>query len=199
MITRPGLRVYVLVPLLINTALFTSLIYFGAQYFDRLMARLIPESLVANLIGAPFNDRLSEKVAERLGFKPAGTQGHSLVGDVAASILGELRKWLYFLGLMALVVIVWFIPLVNFVAPFLWLVLSAWMLAVEYGDYPLANAGLGRFTERRAWLRRHRWQALGFGAATLAVTMIPIVNFAVMPAAVAGATLLWYRQDQVDS
>jgi CysZ protein len=215
LIRRPGLRRFVAIPLLVNLLLFGSAIFFGGQYFDGLMERLLPDyldwlefliwplfalmvlvlafytfTLVANLFGAPFNDRLAEKVASRMGASLPNAESRSLVGDVAQSIFGELRKWLYFLGLMALVLLCWIIPLTTVFAPFLWLLLSAWMMSVEYTDYPMANTGL-TFSQRRAWLRQHRGLAIGFGAATLGATMIPVVNFAVMPAAVAGATLLW--------
>jgi CysZ protein len=36
--------------------------------------------------------------------------------------------------------------------------------------------------------------AIGFGLATLAATMIPFINFLVIPAAVAGATALYLEQ-----
>jgi CysZ protein len=38
---------------------------------------------------------------------------------------------------------------------------------------------------------------MGFGGATLVGTMIPIVNFIVMPAAVAGATALWVGEKRI--
>jgi len=213
----------VIVPLLINTLLFAGLIALGGGLFDGLMERLLPETvgwlewllwpifavvvivisfysftLVANLLGAPFNDRLAEKVAERLGTPLEGARSGSLLAEAGAAMLGELRKWVYCGILMIGLVILWLIPVVNLLAAPLWLVLSAWMLCVEYGDYPLVNSGLAEFSQRRAWLRRRRWSALGFGAATLGATMIPVVNFAVMPAAVAGATVLWHQTRDSD-
>jgi CysZ protein len=46
----------------------------------------------------------------------------------------------------------------------------------------------------RRTLRRHRSLSIGFGSAAAGLTMIPIVNFVVMPAAVAGATAMWVRE-----
>ena len=221
LIRRPGLRRFVLLPLSINILIFVGLIYLGGSYFDQTMERLLPQSigwlsyllwpifallvlttsfysftLVANLIGGPFNDRLSEMVAERLG-APANTDhGRSLVGDIGISVTNELRKWLYFFSLFLMMMLLWlltlWIPPLTLLMPLLWLLLGAWMMSVEYTDYPMSNQDL-RFAEKRAWLRRHRWLAIGFGGATLGATLIPIVNFAVMPAAVAGATILWTR------
>jgi len=47
-----------------------------------------------------------------------------------------------------------------------------------------------------AILRRRRLLSIGFGAAAASLTMIPVVNFIAMPAAVAGATAMWVRELQ---
>ena len=224
LIRRSGLRRFVLIPLLINVFIFIGMIYLGGSYFDQAMERLLPESagwlgyilwplfallvlvssfytftLVANLVGGPFNDRLSEMVAERLGAPQNTDHGRSLVGDIGVSVANELRKWLYFLSLFLMLLLMWlltlWIPPLTLFMPLLWLLLGTWMMAVEYTDYPMSNQDM-RFDAKRAWLRRHRWLAIGFGGATLGATLIPIVNFAVMPAAVAGATALWIRHGE---
>jgi len=82
------------------------------------------------------------------------------------------------------------IPGLNLLAPFAWFVFSAWLFALEYSDYPLGNCGL-HFSQIRAELRQRPLLALGFGASVSICTMIPLLNFLVMPAAVAGATAWW--------
>ena len=84
-------------------------------------------------------------------------------------------------------------PGINVIAPVLWVLFSAWMLALEYADYPLGQRGL-TFREQRRLLRRHWPLTLGFGGMTLLLTLIPVLNFLVMPAAVIGATLMWVRE-----
>jgi len=74
-----------------------------------------------------------------------------------------------------------------YIGPFLY---TAWMLTLEYSDYPMGNHGLG-FREMRARLHRKRALGLGFGAATAGLIMVPMVNFILMPSAVAGATAMW--------
>jgi CysZ protein len=44
--------------------------------------------------------------------------------------------------------------------------------------------------ERRLLLRRHRWRALGFSLPTYLLFLVPGVAVLLMPAAVAGATML---------
>jgi CysZ protein len=67
------------------------------------------------------------------------------------------------------------------------------MLAIDYHDYPMGNHQL-LFNEQREVLKKKRTLALGFGMATMLATMIPIVNFFVIPAAVAGATALYVNR-----
>ncbi len=67
------------------------------------------------------------------------------------------------------------------------------MLAVQYSDFPMGNHGL-KFRDMRARLRKRRFLSIGFGAAAAGLTMIPILNFIAMPAAVAGATAMWVRE-----
>jgi CysZ protein len=78
----------------------------------------------------------------------------------------------------------------------LWVLFSAWALALDYHDYPMGNHQL-LFKQQRKIMRQHRRLALGFGLATLGATMIPVVNFLVIPAAVAGATALYLDEIKV--
>ena len=149
-------------------------------------------TLVANLIGAPFNSLLAEKIEDHLGGVSTASSGNivSMVKDIGASFASEFRKLLYF-ALRALpLVILFFIPGVNLIAGFIWFLFSAWMLAIEYSDYPMGNHAM-RFPDQRSTLKGNRMFALGYGTGITVASMIPIVNFFVMPAAVAGATAMW--------
>lgn len=222
LIRRPGLRRYVAVPLAINTVLFAAAIALSAVWFDELINHLLHYlptwldwlryllwplfavgaligvfytfSLVANIIAAPFNGLLAEAV-ERLLTDAAPVEGGwlALLKDVLPSLMSQVRKLGYFVLWAIPLAILSFVPVINLAAPFLWALFSAWMLALEYADYPMANHGL-QFVAQRERLRRRRLLALGFGGATLGLTLIPIVNFFAMPAAVAGATVMWVRE-----
>ena len=156
-------------------------------------------SILANIIAAPFNSLLAEAVEKHLTGEALPTGGSFIdaLKSAPAAMLDELRKLGYMallaIPLLILSILSMFIPIFAPLTPFLWMIFSAWMLALEYGDYPMGNHQM-RFGEQRARLRRHKLLTLGFGGATLAATMIPLVNFLVMPAAVAGATKLWVSQ-----
>lgn len=50
------------------------------------------------------------------------------------------------------------------------------------------------FEQQRQTLRQHRVSSLGFGGSIMFLTMIPVVNFIVMPLAVAGATAMYLER-----
>ncbi len=219
---RTGLRGFVALPLLINSGLFGAGIWWSWGQFERLdhavrdwlpgwlawlhwllwplfiltvlVVVFYAFSVLANLIAAPFNSLLAERV-EKLA-SPAGAARPTAVPtwkEMVLSPLTEVRKLLYFIGWAIPLLILSFLPAINVAAPALWALFAAWMLALEYADYPLGNRGVTFRDQRR--LLRQRWPlTLGFGGMTLVLTLIPIVNFVAMPAAVIGATLLWTRE-----
>lgn len=223
LIVQPGLRRYVMIPLLINIGLFAGLMWFGAGQFEVFMNWLMPElpgwlqwaewllwalftvsallilfftfSLLANIVAAPFNGLLAEAVEIHLSGERMDNAGgwQKMMREMVPTIIDELRKLLYLLMWSLPFLVLFVIPVINFIAPFTWLAFSAWMLTVEYADYPMGNHGL-RSVEQKKRLGEKRFLSLGFGGAVTVATMIPVFNFLVMPAAVAGATAMWVKQ-----
>ena len=219
-VTRPGVRAYVVVPLVINVALFAALIWIGASWLvdfatdmlpawlDFLAWLLIPTfvlaafmagfytfNIVANLLAAPFNGLLAEAVERHLTGRSRQSAGgwRTFLAQLGTSLVAEVRK-LWYVAIRSLPLLVLFvIPGVNVVAPVVWMVVGAWMLAITYVDYPMANHGIG-FGEMLARLRERRLLVLGFGAAAMAALAVPVLNFLVIPCAVAGATAMWVEQ-----
>jgi len=218
---RPGIKRHVIIPLLINILLFGCAIIYAADHFGvwlQHLSAMLPSwlswlpsllwpifalaalvvlfyafTLIANIIGAPFNSFLSARV-ESLITGEIPSSGRSMVADIIISLRDELRRILYILWRALLIgilgLLLFFIPLFNILTPLLWLLFTAWMLAMQYSDYPLSNHGVD-FTAQSPLLKQQRKRLFGFGAATALCTLIPVVNFIIMPAAVAGATLLW--------
>jgi CysZ protein len=222
LITRPGLRRFVVIPLLVNIVVFSGAIYYGVSRFEGFLAWMdsaIPSwlqwlnwvlwplfvltlvilvfytfTLAANLIAAPFNSVLAEKVELYLTGQPLNSGGglkQALI-ELVPTLFDETKKLLFALLWAIPFLILFLIPGVNVAAPVLWFLYSAWMLTLQYADYPMSNNGL-KFREIRARLRKRRVTGLGFGAAAAVLTMIPVVNFIAMPSAVAGATALWVK------
>jgi len=161
--------------------------------FVLLVAIFFSFSIVLNLIGAPFNGLLSEKVEAVLNRDPVKIPGgmKRFFSGLVRAIRGELRKYLYFALLAMVVLVVSFIPGINFfLAPVLSFLLGSWMMALEYLAYPMENHDQ-YFPEVRRWARANKMLCMGFGIMVLLLTITPILNLVVMPAAVAGATQMW--------
>lgn len=224
LINQPGVRRFAYIPILINTLLFSAAIWFGISQFDYWMTELTPTwlpewlasalmwilwplfavliliivfftfTILANIVAAPFNGLLAEAVEKRLSNQPPPEQTTvQLIADTPHMIWNEIRKLGYLLKWMLPLLLLSWIPGLNLIAPLLWIGFSSWTLALDYHDYPLGNHLLG-FPEQRALLRQKRGLALGFGMTTLGATMLPVINFLVIPAATAGATQLYVER-----
>jgi CysZ protein len=147
---------------------------------------------VAVLVASPFLGDLSLAVERRYGSGPDAPPG--LLAGAVGALGREGRKLLYHLPRLLGVFVLTLIPVVNAAAPVLWFVFGAWTLAVEFADYPLENRGRP-FRDTLELLRANRAAALGFGACATLALAVPLVNFLLVPAAVAGGTLLWLRLD----
>ncbi len=224
LVLSPGLRLFVLLPLAINLILFVALIGFAIDQFSGWLASLMGSlpswlsfldfllwplfvillllmvfftfTLLANIIAAPFNGFLAEKVEVVVrgadNFPPFSWA--ELLAMVPRTLKRELRKLSYFLPRAIGLLLLSLIPGLNLIATPLWLLFGVWMMAVQYIDYPCDNHKVS-WDDMLAWLRAKRWQSLGFGGSTYLALLIPFVNILMMPAAVAGATLFWVRED----
>ena len=221
LLRKPGLRRFVLMPLLINILLFGGLIGLAYGWVDgssRAMIAGLPDwlhwlryivvpvfvltslvvifygfSILANLIAAPFNGLLAEAVECYLTGKSLPGDWRQLLRDILPSIMSEFRKLFYFALRVVPLLLLLLVPLANVVVSVLWVLFSAWMMTVQYMDYPMANHQLF-FKEQRARLRKRPLLAWSFGGLVMLCTLVPVVNFIVMPAAVAGATAIWVRE-----
>lgn len=222
-VLRPGLLPYLILPLLIGAVTYTAMIWFAVTQFNRLMDTLMPQGdawylviaggllwvvfavlvmiamfftfvMVMNILASPFNGLLAEKVE----LQACGAEARELgwgqrLREFGIVFLGELRKYAYFLMIAVIILIITFIPLLNLISPLLWFLFGSWMLAAEYVAYPMNNHGKV-FKQVRQELQKHRLLTYGLGMAAFILFWVPLLNFFVMPAAVAGGTLLWYER-----
>jgi CysZ protein len=144
------------------------------------------------LIGQPFYEAISKRVEDRLGGVPNEidvsfwkTLPRTVVDSIRLAILAAVFAIMVFL--------IGLIPVVGaVVGPVLGATLGGWVLALELTGVPFERRGL-RYRDRKAMLKQRRPMAIGFGAATFICFLIPLGAVLVMPAAVAGATLLARR------
>lgn len=212
LLAKPGLRHLVGIPLLINLVLYGIALAGGIYYFSAFMDWLVPAwldflrwllwpifglsfllivyftfTMLVNLIGAPFYGRLAEKTILLLTGRPASVSegfGKALMSDS----LSEAKRLLYFLTRAVPLLVLFLIPGLNLIAPFLWLAFSAWFLALEYMAYPLEVHGY-RFDEQRRIAKKLPFGVFSFGGLVTLGLTIPLLNVLIPPAAVIGATL----------
>lgn len=144
---------------------------------------------VTLLIGDPFYEKISERIEERLGGVP-GAVDMPWWRSLRRSLADSGRLLLISVGIGIPLLLGGLIPLVGqTLIPVIAAVIGGWLLAVELVGIPFARRGM-RLSERRAALRAHRPLALGFGVSVFLCFLVPLGAVLVMPAAVAGGTLL---------
>lgn len=214
---KPGIRLYFIFPLFTNLLVFGLLLYWLVQYAATVVSDIDPYvpdfledlaiawlwtylfsmvllivnlfSSLAMIIAAPFNGLLAEAVEyDQTGKHPPGGLWDAII-DFLPSMLNEVRKLSYRLVVTILALVLIFVPYVNIVVPFVWIVVQSWLFGFEYLDYPLDNHGV-RLRQQRKLLRKQRILTTTFGGWIMIFNLIPLINILVMPAAVAGATLL---------
>lgn len=227
LIRTRGIRRFVFIPLTVNLLLFSCAFYYMFLQLEHYMTTLdawlgdsfawlstllwplavlfilvifsFVFSSVANWLAAPFNGLLSEKVEALLTGTLANNGGAlDVVKDIPRTLTRELSKFTYYLPrAIGFFLLSWFIPVVGQI---LWFLFFAWMMAIQYKDYPFDNHKIPFNTMRDA-LKARKGLSYSFGITTAVFSMIPIINLIVMPVAICGATALWveqYRDDFVD-
>lgn len=147
---------------------------------------------VTLVVGEPFYERISARAEQWCGEGPQQPEPGAwrslrdglvdsarLVAVAAVAGLG-----MFLAGLM---------PAVGqTVVPVVAATITGWFLALELVGIPFSRRGL-RLPDRRRALAAHRPAALGFGTAVFLCFLVPGGAVLVMPAAVAGGTLLARR------
>lgn len=220
LVREPGIKRFVILPLLLNIVLmggafwwlFTRLsdwipaimsyVPSWLQWLNYLIWPLAVISVllvfsylfstIANWIAAPFCGLLAEQLEARLtGAVPPNTGIADVLKDTPRIMKREWQKFCWYLPRALLLLALYFIPGIGqTLAPILWFLFSAWMLAIQYCDYPFDNHKVP-FDTMRAALRTNKTTQLQFGSLVNICTLIPIVNLFIMPVAVCGATAMW--------
>jgi len=217
LIRQKGIRRFVFIPLAINALLFSFAFYFVylelntymesimswlPSWLDWLSVVLWPLavftilvvfsfifSTVANWLAAPFNGLLSEKMEAILSGNeaPKGSM-LDIVKDIPRTLSREWQKLAYYLPrAIGFFIIMWLLPVVGQV---IWFLFIAWMMAIQYKDYPFDNHKVP-FATMKQMLKQNQGISYSFGITVALFSMIPIINLVVMPVAICGATAIW--------
>lgn len=228
LIRLKGIRRFVLIPLLINLILFSCAFYFLYKELEYYMATImawLPSwldwlnvilwpfavitiliifsflfSTAANWLAAPFNGLLSEKIENILvGTTSSDDNMLAIIKDIPITLAREWTKLAYYIPrAFGFFILLWILPVVGQI---IWFLFVAWMMAVQYKDYPFDNHKIP-FNEMKQALKKQQGLSYSFGVTVTIFAMIPIVNLIIMPVAICGATALWvdhYRDEFLSS
>lgn len=223
MLMLPGLRRFVIMPLLVNLVVFVVITGVLINNYGNILHDAAIESdwlrffawllwiiiglvllvvygytfnLLTTLIAAPFYGVLAEKIEVQL-------TGNELPSEplnelILRTFQRELVKLWYFISrgilVLLLLIILFFIPLAGSLASLIIsTVWAAWCMAVQYTDYAADNNRVA-FKQVRRKLNQQSLTSYSMGGFILLGSMLPIINIFVMPIAVAGATLYWTQE-----
>jgi CysZ protein len=141
-------------------------------------------------IGEPFYEKISEKVDDRLGGLPNAVD-LPWWKDIARSAADGIRLALVSALIGIPLFAAGFLPIIGqTVVPVVGALVGGWFLTVELTGVAFARRGMSRLRVRRPLLQQRRWLAVGLGAGVFVCFLIPLGAVLIMPAAVAGGTLL---------
>lgn len=220
LILTPGLRRFVLVPLAINLVLFSIMFYWlflqlqdimvmveewVPEYLSWITTILLPLAMLGiltafsyifsaatNWIAAPFNGLLAERMEAHLtGHKFEDGGFKAVAKDIPRTFAREFKKLGYYLPrAIGFLILMFIIPVIG---PLIWFLFNAWMMAIQYCDYPYDNHKIP-FDQMKYDLRGQKGLSFSFGIIVTAFSMIPVVNLVVMPVAICGATLMYVER-----
>jgi len=163
-----------------------------AVVLGALLLAVLSFATLANMIGQPFFERISDRVERDLGDPPAGIDSPWWRTLPRATV----ESLLLFALILCINVPLFLLALTPVVGqslvPLIQAVISGYLLSVELLAIPLERRGLhlrGRL--RFAW--SHRAPVAGFGVAAFLLFLVPLANVVAMPGAVVGGTLLVRR------
>jgi CysZ protein len=226
LLLHPQLRMFVLIPVVINCLLFAALTTLLVRYFDQLTGWDLPLpeilqflektlkwvagllivvvvmigygysfNIITNVLAAPFYGLLSQRTEELLtGIK---CPDEPLLQMTVRTVFRELKKLLYFVTrgifIFLVMILLGLTLILNFLAPVIGTLWSAWSMSIQYVDYAADNHRT-EFATLRKLLRKRRYSCVGFGGTVMGCSMVPILNIITMPAAVIGGTLFWVNE-----
>lgn len=155
-----------------------------------LVALALSYSAFAFLVAGPFYEYLSGAAEKQLTGRVTeeGFSVRGLLGDLAHAAV--FAVFLLAAGLVAF--------LVGIVVPPFTTVLaacgSAYLLALEYMDYPMTRRRM-RLRAKLDWAGRHRWEMVGLGLPVLLGMMVPLLGPLLLPVGVVGGTILFVETE----
>jgi CysZ protein len=220
----PGLRRFVIMPLLINILLIGAALYYVLQQMDGWITDIlsyVPDflswlsyllwplmivsilvtsmyyfSTLTNIIASPFNGLLAEKVEQTLTGQSIDVQ-EGVAGffkDIPRIFAREWRKLIYTLPKAIGLFILILIPAIGQTAGPILWLIFSAWMCAIQYCDYPFDNHKVPFNDMRFALKAKQGKAYGFGLLVTLFTTIPVLNLVIMPVAVCGATAMWVNE-----
>ena len=223
-LTTDGLKRFIILPIGFNLLFFSGLFYvlyhylltYTNYYVDKLPSWLgflswiffilfligfialflLLFTVILTVIAAPFNGLLAEKTQKLLYHSTIPSQSFTQIALRTIKRQGQFLS--YFLPRLLVMGLLFFVPLIQPIYPVLWFIFAAWMLSMQYQDFAMDN-NLIDFHDMKQKIKDKPSQTLGFGLIINLISIIPIFNILVMPAAVIGSVIFYCEEHKSSS
>jgi CysZ protein len=149
---------------------------------------------VGNLVTAPFNEEISQRVEEIV---TNGSVKHKMGfwEDAYISIKGEAEKIVFYIVFLILIFLLNAIPAVGSVlSAIIGTIFSFFYNALDFLDFPMTRRKM-KFKQKLNVTKSGKMVTYGFGAAAFLLMFLPIVNVFMKPILVVSGTSLYYEKD----
>lgn len=150
-------------------------------------------TILGNLITAPFNEEISQRVEEivsgdgvvhKMGFWE----------DAYISIKGEMQKLIFYIAILIFIFSLNLIPIAGTVlSTIIGIIFSCFYNALDFLDYPMTRKKM-RFRDKLKITSKGKFITYGFGFTSFLLMFLPIVNVFMKPILVAAGTSLFYEK-----
>jgi uncharacterized protein involved in cysteine biosynthesis len=202
-VARQRLWRYLMVPVFLNIALAVGALWAAAGYWHQELSQTVAHSPVLGwiflvvvttlggiilfvavqpILGAVFNDRLSEKVEVKV--RGSAPKAPFFASTGKALLHGLLKTVLYVIALTIGLAL----TAATGIGSLGGVALGALFMAYDGFDYPLARRNLG-FRAKWAYLARHPGLTIGYGLGSTMLYLFPLAFVLAPPFAAVGATL----------
>ena len=151
-------------------------------------------TILGNVITAPFNEEISQRVEEIV----TGTkEGHKMGfwEDEYISIKGEIQKLLFYLIILLFIFSLNLIPVAgSVISGILGVIFSSFYNALDFLDYPMTRKKM-RFRDKLKVTRKGKLVTYGFGFTAFLLLFLPVINVFMKPILVVAGTSLYYEKD----
>ncbi len=192
---RPGLKRWVILPLILDLLIFILGIYLGTKYIHGLLLRILYfifylffVYVSASIIGSPFYRILASKTLDQLGYTRDYKDLNSRLAHSSRMMIASFGRAAILISCSAILFILSFVPVLNFLAAFVGFVL----IAFDLTDYTFALKGY-HLVKRFRFLLQAWAEYFGMAVFIGLTAFIPGLIVLCMPFGIVGATIVAHK------